>query len=86
VLPLSCPLCHGFALHKGDFCDAITLRYGWSPLPTVYVVNLTVLNMLSAQFKGEHSLPFIINDIRDLTADFYCLKSQAYDVFTEPSL
>ena len=23
--------CHGFAFHKGDFCDAIALRYGWSP-------------------------------------------------------
>jgi len=23
--------CHGFFLHKGTFCDAIDLRYVWSP-------------------------------------------------------
>ena len=28
TLPLEC---HGFALHKGGFCDALALRYGWSP-------------------------------------------------------
>jgi len=40
LLPLEC---HGFALHKGDFCDAIALCYGWSPLLTVSVVDLTIL-------------------------------------------
>ena len=43
--------CHGFALHKGDFCDAVALRYGWTYrifLLTVSVVDLTLLNMLSA--------------------------------------
>ena len=27
---------HGFALHKGTFCDALCLHYGWLPsgLPT----------------------------------------------------
>jgi len=28
TLPLEC---NGFALHKGDFCDAVALRYGWCP-------------------------------------------------------
>jgi len=44
TLPLEC---HGFALHKGDFCDDVALRYGWPPknLP-VFVASLTPLNML----------------------------------------
>ena len=28
TLPLEC---HGFALHKGDFCNALALCYCWSP-------------------------------------------------------
>jgi len=47
-------------------------------LPTVYLVNLTVLNMLSA-VQMEHSLPYI----RDLTADL--LSEVTHDVSTEPS-
>ena len=30
---------HGFALHKGAFCDALCLHYGWLPegFPSKYV-------------------------------------------------
>jgi len=48
----------------------------------MYVVNLTALNMFSA-VQMEHSLPFVINDIQDLTADL--LSEVCHDVSTEPS-
>jgi len=55
-LPLEC---HGFALHKGDFCDAITLHYGWSPQDLPANCDVTVLNMPSVD-QMEPSLPFAI--------------------------
>jgi len=35
---------HGFALHKGAFCDALCLHYGWQPnlLPSLCVCGKTV--------------------------------------------
>ena len=41
---------HGFALHKGDFRDAIALRYGWVPsrLPLKCVCGST--------FTVEHAM------------------------------
>ena len=41
---------HGFALHKGDFQDAIALRYGWVPsrLPLKCVCGST--------FTVEHAM------------------------------
>jgi len=42
--------CHGFALHKGDFCDAIALCYGWSPL------NLPANCVCGRSSNIEHAL------------------------------
>ena len=68
TLPLEC---HGFALHKGGFCDALALRYGWSPK------NLPVSCVCGRSNDIEHALscpngafPTIRhNDIRDLTVE-----------------
>ena len=66
TLPLEC---HGFALHKGGFCDALALRYGWSPK------NLPVSCVCGRSNNIEHALscpngafPTIRhNDIRDFS-------------------
>ena len=44
TLPLEC---HGFALHKGGFCDALALRYGWSPKNLSPYVQLTKMSVLA---------------------------------------
>ena len=78
--------CHGFALHKGGFCDALALRYGWSPK------NLPVSCVCGRSNNIEHALscpngafPTIRhNDIRDLTAEL--MSDVCHDVSTEPPL
>ena len=83
TLPLEC---HGFALHKGGFCDALALRYGWSPK------NLPVSCVCGRSNNIEHALscpngafPTIRhNDIRDLTAEL--MSEVCHDVSTEPPL
>ena len=37
---------HGFALHKGAFCDTLCLHYGWLPHPSVFVGVDLLLTML----------------------------------------
>ena len=61
---------HGFALHKGAFCDALALRYGWDPPNTpshcICGKSFTVEHALSCPFGGFPTLRH--NEIRNLTA------------------
>ena len=76
---------HGFALHKGAFCDALCLRYGWRPdLPTTCVCGKS--------FSVEHALncpcgalPLVRhNELRDITA--HGVTEVCHEVGTEPCL
>ena len=77
---------YGFNLHKSAFRDAITLRYGWTP------VGLSTTCVCGSRFSVEHALscprgafPIIRhNEIRDLTASV--LSEVCYDVRVEPDL
>ena len=77
---------HGFHLHKGDFRDALSLRYGLSPLNTSKSCHC------GASFSVDHAMvcPFggfpIIrhNEVRDLTASL--LTAVCHNVATEPCL
>ena len=70
---------HGFTLHKGDFRDALALRYGWTPVRSP---------SCGSSFSVEHSLscpkggfPTIRhNEIRDLSAGL--LSEVSNDVAT----
>ena len=83
ALPLSC---HGFALHKGAFWNALALRYGW-PLPH----TLSKCGCGEA-FSADHELicrrdryPTLRhNEVRDLVASF--LTEVCPNVSTEPQL
>ena len=77
---------NGFFLHKGDFRDAISLRYGWKPK------GLPMHCVCGKDFSVEHAtscpsgaLPTIQhNDIRDITAE---LMTEICDNFAvEPKL
>lgn len=77
---------HGFALHKRDFRDALSLRYGWSPkhLPSSCVCGnpFSVEHALSCNSRG-----FPIkwhNELRDLTANL--LDKICDGVGVEPTL
>ena len=67
VLPLDE---HGFSLHKGDFRDAVCLRYGWSlpHLPTECIcgASFTVDHAFTCPHGGFPTLRH--NEIRDITA------------------
>eukprot|EP00731_Ephydatia_muelleri_P001468 Em0001g1468a len=62
---------HGFALHKGAFCDALALRNGWDPPNTpshcIYGKSFTVEHALSCPFGGYPTQCH--NEIRNLTAN-----------------
>lgn len=77
---------HGFFLYKGDFRDAIALRYGWSPsrLPRSCVCgqSFSVDHCLTCPCGGFPSLRH--NEIRDITADL--LSEVCHNVGIEPSL
>ena len=77
---------HGFALHKGDFRDAICLRYGWSPPRLsnhcVCGTALTVDHALNFKCGGFVSIRH--NEIRDLTAKL--LTETCSDVRVDPPL
>ena len=76
----------GFALHKGAFQDALTLRYNWQPL------RAPSLCACGSKFSVEHALscpkggfPSIRhNEIRDLTANL--LTEVCNDVCIKPTL
>ena len=83
VLPLDE---HGFSLHKGDFCDAVCLRYGW-PLPhlpteCICGTSFNVNHAFTCPFGGYPSLRH--NEIRDITAQL--MAEVCPNVSTEPTL
>uniref|UniRef100_A0A1X7TEM9 Uncharacterized protein n=1 Tax=Amphimedon queenslandica TaxID=400682 RepID=A0A1X7TEM9_AMPQE len=77
---------HGFTLHKGDFRDALCLRYGWSPplLPSHCVCghNFSVEHALNCKCGGFPSIRH--NELRDITADL--LTEVCHNVLIEPPL
>ena len=83
VLPLDE---HGFSLHKGDFRDAVCLRYGW-PLPhlpteCICGASFTVEHAFTCPHGGYPSLRH--NEIRDITAQL--MSEVCPNVATEPTL
>ena len=83
ALPLST---HGFVLSKGEFHDALCLRYGWQParLPSHCTDGqpFTVDHALSCARGGYVSLRH--NEIRDLLGEL--LSETCKNVATEPML
>ncbi len=77
---------HGFLLHKGEFRDALCLRYGWNLSNTPPTCNC------GASFSVDHAMtchmggiPTIRhNEIRDITATM--LTEVCHNVSTEPLL
>ena len=81
VLPLED---NGFYLHKGEFMDALCLRYGWKPNNTLQTCNY------GAQITLEHAMIYhkggfltTRHEIHDVTAFF--LPDACNSVTTEPS-
>ena len=83
VLPLDE---HGFSLHKGDFRDAVCLRYGWPlphlPMECVCGTSFTVEHAFTCPHGGYPSLRH--NEIRDITAQL--MSEVCPNVATEPTL
>ena len=83
VLPLDE---HGFSLHKGDFRDAVCLRYGWSlpHLPTECIcgASFTVDHAFTCPHGGFPTLRH--NEIRDITAQL--MSEVCPNVASEPTL
>lgn len=83
VLPLDE---HGFSLHKGDFRDAVCLRYGWSlsylPTECVCGVSFSVEHAFTCPHGGYPTLRH--NEIRDITAQM--MSEVCPNVATEPTL
>ena len=77
---------HGFYLHKGEFRDALCLRYGWNLGSMPQTCNC------GAQFSVDHAMvchmggfPTIRhNELRDITATL--LTEVCHNVTTEPTL
>ena len=77
---------HGFHLHKGEFRDALRLRYDWQ------LNNIPKTCNCGTQFSVDHtvichmgSFPSIChNEIRDITASL--LTEVCHNVATEPPL
>ena len=77
---------HGFHLHKGEFRDALCLRYGWA------LENTPQTCSCGSQFTVDHAMichmggfPTIRhNEIRDMTASL--LTEVCHNVATEPPL
>ena len=73
---------YGFTLHKGAYCDALCLRYGWSPplLASLCVCGqvLTIAHALSCPTGGYPSICH--NELRN-----HCRLSES-DVTVEPPL
>ena len=77
---------HGFFLNKGEFRDALHLRYGWD------IRNAPQSCVCNASFSIDHAMTckrggFTImrhNEIRDMTAKL--LTEVCHNVATEPPL
>ena len=77
---------YGFFLHKGDFRDAISLRYGWKPkgLP-MHCVCGKAFSVEHATSCSSGALPTLRhNDIRDLTIEL--MTETCHNVAVEPKL
>ena len=83
VLPLEE---HGFLLHKGEFRDALSLRYGWKPNNMPQACNcgvkFTVDHAMICHMGGFPTIRH--NEIRDITATL--LTEVCSNVSTEPAL
>lgn len=82
VLPLKE---HGFYLHKGEFRDALCLRYGWKPsnIPQTYCGTcFTVDHAMICHMGGFPTIRH--NEIRDITSSL--LTEVCHNVATEPPL
>ena len=83
VLPLEE---HGFYLHKGEFRDAICLRYGWRPGSTPQTCNcgakFSVDDAMICHMGGFPTIHH--NEIRDINASL--LTEVCHNVTTEPPL
>ena len=77
---------HGFHLHKGDFRDALSLRYGITPSNTSSTcqcgTSFSVDHATVCPFGGFPTIRH--NEVRDLTASL--LTEVCHNVATEPSL
>ena len=77
---------HGFHLHKGDFQDALFLRYGITPLHTSKTcqcgTSFSVDHAMVCPFGGFPTIRH--NEVGDLTA--FLLTEVSHNVQTEPSL
>ena len=77
---------HGFALHKGDFRDALCLRYNWHPthLPTKCACGhaFSVNHAMDCRTGGFPTRRH--NEIRDITAEI--MSEVCYNVMIEPQL
>ena len=81
VLPLED---HDFYLHKGEFRDALCLRYGWSLSNNTHTCNCgTVFSVDHAMICHMGGFPTIRhNELRDITASL--LTEVCHNVATEP--
>ena len=77
---------HGFLLHKGEFRDALCLRYGWNLSNTPRLCNCdTPFSVDHAMICHLGGIPTIRhNEIRDITATL--LTEICHNVATEPLL
>ena len=77
---------HGFLLHKGEFRDALSMRYGWNLNNTPRSCNCgTSFSLDHAMTCHMGSIPTIRhNEIRDITATL--LTKICHNVATEPLL
>ena len=77
---------HGFALHKGAFRDALSLRYGWLPsgllVHCVCGQGFSVDHALNCPTGGYPTLRH--NELRNFTTEI--LLEVCADVCTEPPL
>ena len=81
VLPLED---HDFYLHKGEFRDAVCLRYGWSLSNTPHTCNCgTVFSVDHVMICHMGGFPTIRhNELRNITASL--LTEVCHNVATEP--
>ena len=77
---------HSFALNKGEFWDAIALRYGWplrmTPQSCRCGANFSVNHVLTCRQGGWHTIRH--NDLRDSLTDL--LNEVCTEVTKEPHL
>ena len=78
---------HGTVLHKGEFTDAVYIRYGWNllnlPLKCACGVSLDIQHALDCKLGGLRTIQH--NEVRDVFAQ--CLREAGHSlVEVEPQL